>query len=316
MSNKVRFYTIAFEDSKGKVFENSIPDFLYNLNDQLNNNIELIKKELPDKKKIRTFSLLEDNKTLNQFVIPFGKLKSNVSYTEDKNSKNLTILDYNIYDVNLMYFDGQHKVMILTQDKIGPGFRTIENYLNLFIDPNENMRIKINPIYINDSIDKIKKAESIDKIFISFDFSKSTQAFINERLKKRDDNSSFLKSVKSIAMGSKDIDANNLKLQLGAGGKNKKLDMESLIAFLDAIHIQDDFIKEIEVHYSNGKTKSTIPAKLKKSNIVLFDCFTGESTITQEILLRKSNKYDDSAAQKIILKNINNFYSKVRDYFS
>lgn len=46
MSNKVRFYTIAFEDSKGKVFENSIPDFLYNLNDQLNNNIELIKKRI------------------------------------------------------------------------------------------------------------------------------------------------------------------------------------------------------------------------------------------------------------------------------
>lgn len=62
--------------------------------------------------------------------------------------------------------------------------------------------------------------------------------------------------------------------------------------------------------------EKTVPAKLKKSNIVLSDYFTGESTITQEILLRKLNKFDDSAAQKIILKNINNFYSKVRDYFS
>lgn len=316
MSNKVKFYTIAFEDSKGKVLENSISDFLYKLNDQLNNNIELIKKELPNNKKIRIFSLLEDSKSLKQLVIPFGKLKNNASYTEDKNYKNLTVLDYKIYDVNLMYFDEQHQVMILTQDKVGPGFRTIEQYLNLFIDPYENMRIKINPIYINDSIDKIRKAERIDKILISFDFSKSTQAFINDRLKKRDDNSSFLKSVKSIAKGSKDIDANTLKLALGAGGKNKKLDMESLIAFLDAIHIQDDFIKEIEVHYSNGKTEKTVPAKLKKSNIVLSDCCTGVSTITQETLLSKSNKYDDSVAQKIILKNINHFYSKVRGYFS
>ena len=316
MSNKLKFYTIAFEDLKGKVLENSISDFLYKLNEQMNNNIELIKKELPDNKKIRIFSLLEDNKSLKQFVIPFGKLKNNASYTEDKNSKNLTVLDYNIYDVNLMYFDGQHNVMILTQDKIGPGFKMIEKYLNLFIDPNENMRIKINPIYINDSIDKIRKAKRIDKIIISFDFSKSTQEFINDRLKKRDDNSSFLKSVKSIAKDSKDIDANNLKLELGAGGKYKKLDTESLIVFLDTIHIQDEFIKEIEVHYSNGTTEKTVPAKLKKSNIVLSDCCTGVSTITQEILLSKSNKHDDSVAQKIILKNINHFYPKVRDYFS
>lgn len=44
MSNKVRFYTIAFENQEGVVLKDSVYDFLYKLNDTMNNNIEAVKK--------------------------------------------------------------------------------------------------------------------------------------------------------------------------------------------------------------------------------------------------------------------------------
>lgn len=98
MSNKVRFYTIAFENQEGVVLKDSVYDFLYKLNDTMNNNIEAVKKDVSGKM-IRIFSISDDSKTLKQFVMPFGKLKNNVSYTEDKSSKSLTPIDYDIYDV-------------------------------------------------------------------------------------------------------------------------------------------------------------------------------------------------------------------------
>ena len=132
MSNKVRFYTIACENQEGVVLKDSVYDFLYKLNDTMNNNIEAVKKDVSGKM-IRIFSISDDSKTLKQFVMPFGKLKNNVSYTEDKSSKSLTPIDYDIYDVNMMYYDEQHKVMLLTRNTAGPNYTRIENYLNMFI---------------------------------------------------------------------------------------------------------------------------------------------------------------------------------------
>lgn len=314
MSNIVRFYIIAFEDFEGKVSSRSVSDFLYNLNDKLNNNIQDIKKTLPDQKKIRIFSLIEDEMP-KQFILPFGKLKNNVSYIEDNTQQNLRVLDYDIYDVNLMYYDGQHKVMALTQDKPGPSHKAIETYLNQFVDKSEKVQIKINPIYKTDGLEKIKKANRISKIIINFDFSKSSWGFIAQRLQcQNEQKESFLKSVKEIATGSKQIDANKLCLTLSAD-KNKKLDRDSLLIFLESLNIQDEFIKEIEVYYANNEKEKTTPAKLKKCNVILNDCFKSELNLTYNFLLEKNKIENYSRIQEIIRKNINDINSAVRKYF-
>lgn len=311
MSNKVRFYTIAFENQEGIVLKDSVYDFLYNLNDIMNNNIEAVKKDVLGKM-IRIFSISDDSKTLKQFVMPFGKLKNNVSYTEDKSSKSLTPIDYDIYDVNMMYYDEQHKVMLLTQNMAGPNYTRIENYLNMFISDKE-MRIKINPIYENDKLETIKKAYRIKSIFIKFNFNKCTKEFINRRFMCDEICTPLLSSVKGIAACSQNIDASDLQITLNAG--KRKLDKQSLIAFLDELHIEDDYINDIHIYYCNGEKEKIKPARLKKMNIVLADEIGGVETIDEKILLSKPSDELESKAQEIIKRNINRFYLKTKEYF-
>lgn len=311
MSNKVRFYTIAFENQEGVVLKDSVYDFLYKLNDTMNNNIEAVKKDVSGKM-IRIFSISDDSKTLKQFVMPFGKLKNNVSYTEDKSSKSLTPIDYDIYDVNMMYYDEQHKVMLLTRNTAGPNYTRIENYLNMFIS-DKGMRIKINPIYYNDKLETIKKAYRIKSILIKFNFNKCTKEFINRRLMCDEKCTPLLSSVKGIATCSQNIDASDLQIILNAG--NRKLDKQSLMAFLDELHIEDDYINDIHIHYCNGEKEKIKPARLKKMNIVLDDEISGVETIDEKILLGKPSSELESKAQEIIKRNINRFYLKTKEYF-
>ena len=311
MSNKVRFYTIAFENQEGVVLKDSVYDFLYKLNDTMNNNIEAVKKDVSGKM-IRIFSISDDSKTLKQFVMPFGKLKNNVSYTEDKSSKSLTPIDYDIYDVNMMYYDEQHKVMLLTRNTAGPNYTRIENYLNMFIS-DKGMRIKINPIYYNDKLETIKKAYRIKSILIKFNFNKCTKEFINRRLMCDEKCTPLLSSVKGIATCSQNIDASDLQIILNAG--NRKLDKQSLMEFLDELHIEDDYINDIHIHYCNGEKEKIKPARLKKMNIVLDDEISGVETIDEKILLGKPSSELESKAQEIIKRNINRFYLKTKEYF-
>ena len=118
----------------------------------------------------------------------------------------------------------------------------------------------------------------------------------------------LLSSVKGIATCSQNIDASDLQIILNAG--NRKLDKQSLMAFLDELHIEDDYINDC-----NGEKEKIKPARLKKMNIVLDDEISGVETIDEKILLGKPSSELESKAQEIIKRNINRFYLKTKEYF-
>lgn len=313
MPKKINFYTISFEDFNGKIVPDSIADFMHSITSLMDNNIEDVKKEI-SKRKIRCFSIVDDYKSLNQFVLPFGKLKNNNSYREDDTSKKLSIVDYDIYDVNLLYYDQQQNIMFLTQDKNGPSFKQIEMYLNQFVDKSDRKRISINPVYKTDDIEKIKQAKRISKMILKFDFSRSTSEFINRRINAMDTRNSLSKSLRNTISGVRDADTQNLTIQLSAG--KHTLDKDTLIEFIEAMELNDDYIKEIEVHYAYGEKETTTPARLKKNNLILSHNINIKEAITPEILTEKTMDGTDSIAQSIIKQYINEFYPTVRKYFS
>lgn len=313
MSKKINFYTISFEDFNGKVIRESIADFMYNITSLMDNNIEDIKKEISNRK-IRCFSIVDDYKSLDQFVLPFGKLKNNNSYKEDDTAKKLSIVDYDIYDVNLLYYDQQQNIMFLTQDKNGPSYKQIEMYLNQFVDKSDRKRISINPVYKNDDIEKLKNAKRISKMILKFDFSRSTSELINRRMNAMDTGNSLTRSLKDTIFGVRDANTQNLTMEMSAG--KHKLDKDTLIEFIEAMELNDDYIKEIEVHYAYGEKETTTPARLKRNNLILSHNINIKEAITPEILTEKIKDGTDSRAQSIIKQYINDFYPTVRKYFS
>lgn len=313
MSNRIRFYTIAYEDHFGNVFNEPVSKLLRQLNDMLDTNIDSVKKSLDEGRHIRIFSLTEDFGTeLNQFIMPFGKLKANMSYIESNDHKTLQLLDQTIFDVNLMYYDGQHKIMALSQDISGPSVKMIELYLSKFLPSNEKI-IKINPIYVNYTLEKIKKSERISKVVIKFDFSKSTNEFIRQRLTPSDSKKSFMRSIKDIASNSIDLNATTLDLTISAGRRN--LDKESLIQYIESMHIDDEYIKSVDISYQSGKKESVNTAQLKNSSVVLSHTFSSEKNLTTDFLLDRLPNESDSTIQKVIKEKVRDFDSVVREYY-
>lgn len=86
-------------------------------------------------------------------------------------------------------------------------------------------------------------------------------------------------------------------------GKNAKrydtLNINSMVQLLEYINIGEDFVREIIVHYKDGKDEKIDKARLKESNMLLFYlCKSEESQISPERLLEN---VDSAIADKVII---------------
>lgn len=300
MSKRVEFYTVSVKQNN-VVTDYAVSDFFENINPFLENSKKVNIDRKIGGKYIRLFSYYY---SLNrrQMVIPFGKFKDkNKPYWVNIN-KHLEEVPIDLYDINSLAYDIDYNVMLFTTNKEGPSVRNVEEYLNTFIPTNTGLSVEINPIVYNAGIEKVRNAELVREITLDLDLGRALNNFYKQEIRENTERE-LIDSFRKIAVSAKDDgDGRTLSLRLGLGKNAKKYDtlnINSMLQLLEYINIEEDFVREITVHYKDGKDEKIDKARLKDSNLQLsYPCKSRESQISPERLLENIN---DAIAEKVII---------------
>ena len=293
MSQKIYLYGIYFEKD-GEIINDSIDVFFEKLSSYMFGNQKKNTVRKVGEKNIRMFPFAY-SKDRKQLVIPFGKLKkTNIPYYLNENTDVLEEVNMELFDVNVLGYDKEYKVMLFTTNKEGPTFQNIEEYLNncwnkCFKSP-EGVKIQILPIKYNTGIEKIRKAQLVRSLTIKLDLGKSLNNFYLSEIEENK-SKSLISAINTIATEAKNVgDSKTLSLTLGLGKNAKKADslnLSSTLELLNTLNIDEDFVVEIEAKYANGTNEKVDLAKVKNSEKILFYiCASVNSQVSPELLLK------------------------------
>lgn len=274
-----------------------------NIDKMLEENVSYVRKDI-NGKYLRCFKPQTVGGNLKRIVIPIGKRKDSVSYTEDENSKFIKEIDYNIFDVNLMYYDEYKHACIMTCRKGAPTYQFIESYFNRFLDT-ANYKIVIKPMYYNKNLQMLRCAKKIKSIILTVDLGND----IASGFSKDYENQGILKSFLSLSKFTKDdLQGNKLKLELSLNKRSKDatMDINNVLNLIDCLNLESDFITEIEIKYANDELQSLDDAKLKNSSRKLEYEFNLENKLSVEELRERGDE--------AFLQTANKWYSIIQNY--
>lgn len=304
MKTLVKFYAITFVDKNNRpINHHSVFDFLVNLDKLLEENVSYVIKNIEDKY-IRCFKPKTVGSDMKRIVFPIGKKKDSASYTEDASSKSIIEIDYNIFDINLMYYDEHKHAFIMTCSKGAPTYKIIESYFNCFLRE-ADYQIAIMPMKYNKDLNFLRNAKRIKSIIITVDLGNDINSgFINDY-----ENNGLLKSFFKISENTKEsLQCNILKLEIALDGRKRKATMavDNALNLISCLNLESDFIKEIEIQYANNEMEKLSEARLKNTNINLEYEFSTKKRMGIEELREKGDE--------AFLQTANTWYSIIKQY--
>jgi len=270
VDKKIKFYTIYFEDADGNEVDINVLNFFKNL-EHIFNNDNLYVPQSINGVEIYMFEFSHsDINAERNFIIPFGKRKTNVPYKLiDDNKKAITPYTEKLFDVNLLFYSDEYKVAIMTTDREGPSNKVITDLLNRYVASDEYC-IKIKPILYEVGIENIRNSRRVKSIFLNINLDDNVEAYYREHI---NSNVSLMKGIAQMLKTSKyDANCKTFRLELGVGHYKDYIDFENAMALLNELNIANsDFINEVEVNYIDGKTEKIDTVKIKNSAIELYD---------------------------------------------
>lgn len=291
---KVKFCTIGLYDKEDNLLSIKFDTFFNRLESLMLEEVSTVVKSVEDDE-IRIMKYYrKDDCSKDEFVIPIGKLKDGATYTLDDDKKKLIEVNQDLYNINLMYYNKNENLLLITVDKNGPTIKKISEYLQSFLS-SDDVKIKIQRIYKNVDLEKAKKSNYISNVEITLDLSTAQEELYTVN---SDQEESILSYISKIAKCTKD-DTNSNKLVLSFGlGKYRKTTMtlNAVVNLLDKLDMNNEMIKEVSVRYRDNATENLQTAKLKASNFEL-----------------TSDLVSDGA--EYILQNSDDILSKYRFYF-
>lgn len=271
----LKLYTLAFEHEINDIrhiVSGGVSDFL----NQLENLIET--KALPgsntvNDKEIKIFkynrSVSEPNKI---FTIPFGVPKEGVTYKSDeRNNFEVTEVTDDLYNINLLYYNDEKQIVLLTCFKEGPSAKKIETFLNFYLPAGCNYKLKLRPIIKTASLDDIKNSFEIRSVTISFDLGEDINGYFNRAIHNSSIFDGMIASMKAVTNDSYNtLDNQVVKLTFGLGReRNRTMNIQNVYELLNSLNINDDFVTEIEVSHKANQKSKVDKSYLKKSDIIL-----------------------------------------------
>lgn len=289
MSKQVNFYTIAFEDKEENPIECSVMNFFENIEETFINleKEELLVREIGGKT-VRLFPYYRNNNS-SQIVIPLGKLKEkNKPYGYDASKHKLAELPMAMYDINSIAYDKTWNLLLITTNREGPTLQNITDYFNSFVPNDYEYRIVIRPIYVCPGLKEVRNAKLVKSVTFNLDLSHPLNNFYLEKIG-QNEVSPLTKAFKSFVTCAKTNGGSKklaLTMNLGKGKKSETLDINEILSLLNAINIDQAFVKEIIVDYMNGEKEKVSEAKLKNSSIIVFHPYsTSENQISPEFFI-------------------------------
>lgn len=316
MSRRVDFYTISLHSQEG-VTNYPISTFFDSIENQMfarGENVQVVRRI--GSKWIRIFPYYY-SLSRHQVVIPFGKIKDKNKPYWINPERRLEEIPANLYDINSLGFDIDYNVMVFTTNREGPNYRNVEDYLNTFIPPHTGLSLRIDPIMYNTGIEKVRNASLVKNVTLTLDLGRSLNNFYLNQIANNDP-MPLIAAFRSMAEVAKnDVEGKTLSLTLGLGKHGKKedtLNLESMLYLLENINIGEEFVTEIKVSYKDGCDEKMDVAKLKESNMLLFDtCKCDESQVSPESLL---NNINTVIANKILViaRHNRDYFGNINDY--
>lgn len=309
MGNYMKAYTIAFEANNGeRVASRAIVPFFKKIQEILENSPQNVIRPI-NGKVMRVHAYEWNHMNEDYLVVPIGKLKEkNKPFGSDPTTQKLIDIPQDMFDVNSIAYHQRYRVALLSSNLAGPNDNDIEDYLNSYLPPDVEYKVRLRPIMRNIALEKIRNAQEARSVTISLNIGRPLNDFLSGQVHEEKSVQEHLKALMEFSKTT--LESNTFMLTLGLGKKKKAtLDIGALIELLESINLDANCIKEIAVNYRNRPDEKIDVAKLKDSTAVLKISFPIQGTqLGTEYILNNMDEILRNERQK--------FYSQVEEHFS
>ena len=264
---KVKFCTIGLYDKEDNLLSMDFGAFLNKLEQKmLAENVRSIVKEV-DGRTLRIMQFHRKNGySKNEFLIPVGKVKSGATYKMAEDSYNVEQIDYDIFDINIVYYNSIENVLMVTVDREGPSVALIAKYFQQFLD--EDVEVRIEPIYRISGFERVQKSDFVSSVAISLNLTSQERRFYNESTEEK---GNFTQCTQRIAdLTRDDFGSNFMTLSFGLGKRSKKsMTKDAVLDLIYKLRLDSDMIREIAVKCKKDSEEKIEVAKLKESQFDL-----------------------------------------------
>lgn len=307
MKNKVRFYIIAAKDENNDVVKDfDMYSFLMSFNEKINNNVDSVRKNI-DNRSIRCLPAKKVSEDLKQLVIPIGRMKSEDLYKENSDKKDMTMIDEKLYDMNIIFYSGSHKVAFITLDKNGPSYNAIAKYLSSFSE----YSIVICPVIATVTLEALRQMEKVKGFGLDILLNDSLMGIINQEVNEGKKKSLIQKLTPPLAKEKNELNCFKVSLSFDTDSSNKKsyLNLKTVLTILEELDLDQEYIKDFYIRGAKGLTKPIEKTSIKKNNHYVEHIFN----------LNKNEKcnadYIRNKGQDAIGAHINDFSAFIENYF-
>lgn len=285
MSKKVEFFVLTFV-SKNNENRKYVKGDFRNFFEKLE---EIFLEPKEEKSKILYRKIGDKNITIsrflrnddNYFLIPFGKLKDGKTFKmEDDTFKEL---DTELFEVSSMVFNITNNVAIITKNRMGPSYITIEEYLNTFIPDNYDYKIKIVPLLENtDLLYKLDDAEYVKNVDIELEVNDTIKAYYMNNSKSRN---GYINSFVESSIDKMQSQKIHIVFGFRYGKKKDSLNINGVRQIIDDLQINPEIVKQIKATCVNNKGEKQI-GLLNENNILVEHTFSiKDNFLASEYLL-------------------------------
>lgn len=286
---KVKFCTIGLYDEKDNLLSMDFGAFFNELEQRmLADKVESIVKEV-DGRTLRVMQFHRKNGySQNEFLIPIGKVKSGATYKIAEDRYNLEKIDYDIFDINIVYYNSIENVLMVTVDREGPSVALIAKYFQQFLS--KNVQVRIEPIYRVSGLERVEKSDFVSSVSISLNLTSQEQRFYDESTEIE---GNFTQCTQQIAnLTRDDFGSNFLTLSFGLGKRSKKsMTKDAVLDLIYKLRLDSDMIREITVKCKKDSEEKIELAKLKESQ---FDLSLNISADGMDYILAHADDFFDA----------------------
>lgn len=307
MKNKVRFYIIAAKDENNDVVKDfDMYSFLMSFNDKINNDVDSVRKNI-DNRSIRCLPVKRVSQDLKQLVIPIGRMKSEDLYKENSDKKDMTMVDEKLYDMNIIFYSGIHKVAFITLDKNGPSYNAIAKYLSCFSE----YSIVIFPVIATVTLEALRHMEKVKGFGLDILLNESLMGIINQEVEEEKRKNLIQKLLPSIAKDKNELNCFKVSLSFDTDSSNRKscLNLQTVLTILEELDMDQEYIKDFYIRGANGSNKPIEKTSIKKNNHYVEHIFNLNNNE------RCNSDYIRINGQDAIGAHINDFSEFIENYF-
>lgn len=218
----VQICSVNLVNENGQPLDISVADFFLSFEDSLEHNT-ISSSVILNGRQTSVFRYKHDDLNGRKiFVIPFGHPKSGVVYERNSADKlNISEINGDLFNINLLYYNDDYNIALLTAFKEAPSISKINEYFNSFIK-NQNISFKLLPLFKITDISTIANSQEVKSISLTLDLGPD----INKYFKHTDDESQgIIRDLLSIMNSASNYNSNEIVLTLNVGDRKHNSSM-------------------------------------------------------------------------------------------